>query len=239
MTTTRDAMEAQYHTLSGRQHWFESEARALGLRALARALAPCLPRSPGVAILDIGCGEGALLALLRSMGHERLDAFDISPENVELCNRQGFRFVSRHDALSLETFRPRKRYGAVYCIDVLEHLPMERVVPFLAAARSRLQPGGFLAIQTPNLGSLLGLHARYADVTHEWGATEKSIVDLLAAAGFDRADIRVWPAWSAATLRGRARELYLRFLHRLVFLAEDSSRPRIPTKNLVVRAQVP
>lgn len=54
--------------------------------------------------------------------------------------------------------------------------------------------------------------------------------------GFRNEDIEIRPAWNATTLLGYLREVYLRLLHNLVFLAEDRSRPRIPTKNLLIRA---
>lgn len=233
---TRAAFDARYHTFARREGWFDPDQRARTVASLARVLAPHLPAGRDAAILDVGCGEGALLTLLRREGYRSLAAFDLSPENVTLCHEQGFSFVLRHDALEVGTFAAGHDYDVVFALDLLEHLPKERALGFVRAARARLRPGGRLVIQTPNMGSVLGPLYRHADITHEWGVTEGSIVDLLTAAGFDPADVSVGPAWSATTARGRVRERYLRLLHRIVFLAEGSARPRIPTPNLLAVA---
>jgi hypothetical protein len=78
---------------------------------------------------------------------------------------------------------------------------------------------------------------RYSDFTHEFGVTEKSVLDLLLSAGFRVENIEVLPSWNATTLLGYIREFYLKILHKLIFLAEDKSRPKIPTKNLLVIAR--
>jgi hypothetical protein len=56
----------------------------------------------------------------------------------------------------------------------------------LQTAKLCVGDGGRLVIQTPNMGSFLGWHMRYNDITHEFGVTEKGIVDLLLAAGFEK-----------------------------------------------------
>lgn len=86
------------------------------------------------------------------------------------------------------------------------------------------------------MGSIAGLYNRYYDLSHEFGLTEKTAVDLLLVAGFEPQHLEIRPAWNATTPLGYAREAYLRLLHRLVFLTEGNGRPRIPTKNLLIRA---
>jgi hypothetical protein len=46
-------------------------------------------------------------------------------------------------------------------------------------------------------------------------------------------------ARNATTVADYLREIWVRCLHALVFAAEGSGRPRIPTKNLLVRASRP
>ena len=85
------------------------------------------------------------------------------------------------------------------------------------------------------MGSLFGVFHRYNDLTHEFCLTENTMIDLLLASGFDLDRIEIHPAWNATTFLGRLREIYLRFIFFLVSKAEDSNRPRIATKNLLVR----
>lgn len=232
---TRAAVLERYHTAMRRDAAREASGRGLIRRALARNLDPWLPDDRDAPMLDIGCGEGVLLGLLRDRGYRRLAGFDLSPENVALCHADGLDVVAMHDATDLASFAPGARYRVVFLIDVVEHLPKEDAVPVLRAVRARLEPGGTVIVRTPNLGSLLGALERYGDLTHEWGLTERSAVDLMRAAGFAAGDIDVAAAWGATTALGRIRERYLRVLHRTVFLSAGRARPRICTPNLLIR----
>lgn len=232
---TRARQVERYHSATGRPSLGDAQVRRLIMRSLDRTVGPWLPADRSGRILDAGCGEGALLLYLRDRGYVNLEAFDLSPECVAECHRVGLAFVTQFDLLELEAW-PGRDYAAIFLMDVVEHLPKERAAEVLESARKKLAPGGYLVIQTPNLGSLMGAYHRYDDLTHEFGLTEKSVRDLLVLAGFERDRVEVRPAWNAATPLGRLREGYLWLLHRLVFLAEDASRPRIPTKNLLVRA---
>jgi 2-polyprenyl-3-methyl-5-hydroxy-6-metoxy-1,4-benzoquinol methylase len=232
---TRARQIERYHTTTGRPDLADPRVRRLVFRSFQRTVGPWLPPDRRSKILDAACGEGALLAFLRERGYTNLEGFDLSPECVAECHELGLTFVKAWDLLELADW-PGEGYGVIFLMDIVEHLPKERAAEVLEAARGKLAPGGSLVIQTPNLGSLMGPYLRYHDLTHEFGLTEKSVRDLLALAGFRRERVDVRPAWNAATALGRAREVYLRLLHRLIFLAEDRSRPRIPTKNLLVRA---
>lgn len=226
---------ARYHTATGRPDAQDVQVRRLIWRSFDRTIGPWLPPDRGVKILDAGCGEGTLSLYLQSHGYTNLEGFDLSPECVAICHRMGLSFVKQFDLLRLDAW-PGSDYAVIFLMDVVEHLPKQRAAEVLENARHKLAPGGYLIIQTPNLGSLMGSYHRYYDLTHEFGLTEKSVRDLLALAGFERHRVEVRPAWNAATLLGRLREVYLWLLHHLVFLAEDASRPRVPTKNLLVRA---
>ncbi len=204
-----------------------------------RVLGPWLPKVTDAPILDVGCGEGCLLSVLRDVGYRNLAGIDVSSENVRICHESGLAFVDQFDALLLEEYRPLENFGTIFLLDLLEHLPTECAVPFLRVVRKRLLRGGWAVIQTPNMGCLFGQYHRYNDLSHEFCLTEKSAAHVMVAAGFEPENIEILPAWNATTLRGRLREQYLKVLHRLVFLAEDSSRPKIPTKNLLIRGMKP
>jgi len=232
---TRARQIEHYHSATGRPDLDDPRVRRLVWRSFERTVGPWLPADRSARILDAACGEGALLAWLRERGYTNLDGFDLSPECVAWCHRLGLTFVKQFDLLWIAEW-PEDGYNVIFLMDIVEHLPKERAAEALEAAGAKLAPGGCLVIQTPNLGSIMGAYRRYCDLTHEFGLTEKSVRDLLALAGFGRESVEVRPAWNAATPLGRLRELWLRILHRLIFLAEDQSRPRIPTKNLLVRA---
>jgi len=223
-----------YNTNTRRPTAMDPAARKVMFRALGRSLKGWFPADPGAAILDIGCGEGTLLCLLREMGYSNLDGFDLSPENVRICRQLGLSFVQTFDALKLSEW-PRRRYDAIFALDVIEHLPKARAADFVEQARNLLAPGGALIVQAPNMSNLwAALHLHY-DLTHEWGLTERTAIDLFHLAGFGLDQIEVRPCWSATTAAGRLRELYCRLVHRLLWLTEQGERPKICTPNLLVR----
>jgi 2-polyprenyl-3-methyl-5-hydroxy-6-metoxy-1,4-benzoquinol methylase len=188
-------------------------------------------------ILDVGCGEGALLAFLRARGFQNLQGFDISPENVALCHQIGLEFVEQFDALRIGDWEVADSYDAIYAMDLIEHLPKEVAAEFVDQTRRLLRLGGFLVLQSPNMGCVFGNYHRHYDLSHQFALTEKTAVDLLMIAGFPSSKIELRPCWNATTTLGYLREIYLRLLHRMIFLAEDASRPRIPSKNLLIRAE--
>jgi 2-polyprenyl-3-methyl-5-hydroxy-6-metoxy-1,4-benzoquinol methylase len=237
MRETRDQIIERYHTYTRRPVLTDASIRKVLFKSYRRILGPWLPEDRCAHILDIGCGEGALLAFLQEQGYLNLSGFDLSPENVGCCHEVGLRFVRQFDALRLTEFSGPVSYDVIFCMDVLEHIPKPQVLQFLLNVNERLKSGGgYVIFQTPNMGNILGMYHRYSDLTHEFCLTEKSAVDLLLASGFQREQIAVRPSWNATTVFGYLREVYLQGIHWLVFITEGHGRPRIPTKNLLIRA---
>lgn len=234
---TREQLFARYHTVTRRPNPGDARSRKLIFASFRRVLGPWLPPDKDARILDVACGEGWLLRFLCESGYRNLSAFDISPENVNLCHELGLDFVRQFDALRISEFEKGKAYDSIFALDILEHIPKSEVAQFIENLRVRLAPGGTFLVQTPNMGCVFGLFQRYYDLSHEFCLTEKSAIDLMMLGGFERHQIEVHPAWNATTMLGRLRELHMRLLHKVVFLAEDSGRPRIPTKNLLIVAR--
>ncbi|GAB4264381.1 MAG: hypothetical protein Kow0092_16010 [Deferrisomatales bacterium] len=109
-----------------------------------RALAP-RPRSPGGALLDLGCGRGEMARFFRELGY-RVEGVDVSKDNVGHMEALGFP-AHRLDLNEPLPF-PDGAYEAVALLDVIEHVVQaER----LAAECFRvLRPGGWLLLSTPN-----------------------------------------------------------------------------------------
>ena len=136
----------------------------------------------GAAIVEIGCGDGALLAYLGRRGFSHAVGIDISAEQVALARRRGvqadvgdaFGYLGKHGAA----------FSAVVAIDVLEHLTRDellRLAPLLLAA---LRPGGRLLVQTANGAGLFPGQVIYGDLTHVTVFTPQSLAQLLRPVGF-------------------------------------------------------
>jgi 2-polyprenyl-3-methyl-5-hydroxy-6-metoxy-1,4-benzoquinol methylase len=233
--TTTERLIEQYNSMNRRPTVDDDAMRKVIFKSFRRTLDPWLPVSKSVKILDIACGEGALLSFLKQEGYVNLSGFDLSSENVQICQRLGLLFVTKFDALDLNDW-PDSDYDLIFALDILEHIPKEEAAQFLINIRAKLNLEGRVIVQTPNMGSVLGLFHRYSDLSHEFCLSEKSARTLFMLAGFSESKIDICPTWNATTYMGYLREIYLRLLHLLVFLAEGESRPRIPTKNLLIRA---
>lgn len=233
-STTERLYEA-YNTYSRRVTVLDAGARRTIFRSFRRVFKGWLPDDRSDPILDIACGEGSLLCYLREMGYTNLAGCDLSPENVAICHRLGLGFVREFDAMRIAAMPGIGRYGTIFAMDILEHLPKQRAAAFLEQVRSLLLPAGRLILETPNMGNLLACHHLHYCLSHEWGLTEKTAVDLMMLAGFAPGKVEVRAAWNATTWAGHIREIYLLLFHRLVWLTEPSGRPTIPTQNLLVR----
>ncbi len=117
-----------------------------------------LPR-PCHRVLDVGCGAGAFAAELAShAGH--VDALDRSPAMIEIAGRVTPRNVTCILADVLDEPLPDEGYDAIVSINALHHVPLEDVLPRLAAA---MRPGGVLAAAAlPRLDLLRELPAELA-----------------------------------------------------------------------------
>jgi 2-polyprenyl-3-methyl-5-hydroxy-6-metoxy-1,4-benzoquinol methylase len=234
--STNERLFEAYNTFSRRVTVLEPGARRTIFASFRRIFKGWLPEDRSAPILDIACGEGAFLCYLRELGYTNLMGCDLSPENVGICHRLGLDFVREFDALRIAEMPGIGRYETIFAMDILEHLPKQRAASFLEQARWLLQPGGRLILQAPNMGNLLASLHLYYDLSHEWGLTEKTAVGLMMLAGFKPGNVEVRASWTATTPAGRLREIYLRLIHRLVWLSEPGIRPTIPTQNLLVRA---
>ena len=117
------------------------------------------------AVLDIGCGRGEFLELMREAGVSAT-GIDLSEECVSGCRAKGL------DARTADLFAylaalPEKSLDGIFCAQVVEHLPPARLPEMIRLCASRLSREGVLAIETPN-PECLAIFAThfYLDPTH-------------------------------------------------------------------------
>jgi 2-polyprenyl-3-methyl-5-hydroxy-6-metoxy-1,4-benzoquinol methylase len=119
-------------------------------------------RSP---LLDVGCGRGEFLELMREAGVEAR-GIDLNGENVALCRAKSLR-VEPADLFVHLGQLPAGGLGGIFCAQVVEHLSPERLPEMVRLAAACLRPGGLLAIETPNPECLAIFASHfYLDPTH-------------------------------------------------------------------------
>jgi SAM-dependent methyltransferase len=112
-------------------------------------------------ILDVGCGSGSLLRLLRQYGDPRwtLHANEMHEPSLRRLAEQGF---VTHPG-PIEQVAGRASFDVIILNQVIEHFA--DVEALLAACGRLLKPGGFLLVETP---STSGLDFKWFGARH-WG----------------------------------------------------------------------
>jgi 2-polyprenyl-3-methyl-5-hydroxy-6-metoxy-1,4-benzoquinol methylase len=116
-------------------------------------------------VLDIGCGRGEFLELMRDAGVPA-HGIDLSPESVDQCRQKGLQ-AEVADLFAYLADLPEASLDGIFSAQVVEHLRPERLPEMIRLAASRLQRDGVLAIETPNPECLAIFASHfYLDPTH-------------------------------------------------------------------------
>jgi SAM-dependent methyltransferase len=99
-------------------------------------------------ILDVGCGDGRFLAVLRDFGSPdwELVGSDFDPAAVERCRARGFTAIAKRVE---EMVEEDGTFDAVVMLQLIEHV--EDPVAIARRVFALLRPGGIFVVETPNL----------------------------------------------------------------------------------------
>ena len=139
-------------------------------------------------VLDIGCGRGEFLELLRELGIKAKGA-DIDTDMVLLCREKGLDVV-KEDAFSCLESLPDVSLGGIFAAQVIEHFPSDQIIRLVRRCYQKIRPGGVVVLETPN-PQCLSVFARsfYMDFSHVWPCHPEAMRYLLESVGFE--EIRV------------------------------------------------
>ncbi len=133
------------------------------VRAKQRAYLPYFAGCKSV--LDIGCGRGEFLELLREANVSAL-GIDASSDNTAACLGKGLA-VRTADLFEYLSTVHKESLDGIFCSQLVEHLAPERVPAMIKACASRLAQGGVIVIETPNPECLAIFSTYfYLDPTH-------------------------------------------------------------------------
>jgi O-antigen chain-terminating methyltransferase len=116
-------------------------------------------------VLDIGCGRGEFLSLMRDRGIAAR-GIDLSEESVAQSRRNGLN-AEVADLFSWLPAQPEQQFDGIFSSQVVEHLDPRRLPEMIRLCAASLRRGGILAIETPN-PQCLAIFAThfYLDPTH-------------------------------------------------------------------------
>jgi glycosyltransferase involved in cell wall biosynthesis/SAM-dependent methyltransferase len=115
-------------------------------------------------VLDVGCGRGELLELLRDAG-TAARGVDVDEGMVERTRRKGLD-VELADAVSYLERQEPESLGAIFASHVIEHLPYDELLQLFALSRRALRPGGLFVVETINVHSLAAFKTFWTDPSH-------------------------------------------------------------------------
>ncbi len=140
-------------------------------------------------VVDVGSGRGEWLSLLRDAG-VTASGVDVNPAFVEAGCAEGLNLVHGDAVEHLLGLSPNSVH-MVTAFHLIEHLDVEYLLEFLAAARQVLRPGGCVLLETPNPHNvLMGACDFYNDPTHLSPLPPALTEYLVTASGFGEVEVR-------------------------------------------------
>lgn len=137
----------EYHSLEFTDENFSFVHNVRAKLESRRLLRYCEGVLSGGRILDVGCGDGFHMGLLKQFGNSEwsIEGIDIDPRAVEAAQRKGL--MVHHGDLS-DARLDESGYDVVYTLQTIEHVADPGAL--LRAILVLLKPGGRLVIVTDN-----------------------------------------------------------------------------------------
>ena len=140
-------------------------------------------------VLDLGCGRGEFLELLREEGIEAAGV-DSNGLMVDICLDKGLRCRKGGILESLAEWQDGA-LGGIFSSQVIEHLPPHYLKKLIELSRRKLSPGGILIFETVNPLSVFALvQVYYLDLSHCNPVHPQALKFMLEASGFEDVEIK-------------------------------------------------
>lgn len=134
-------------------------------------------------VLDVGCGRGEFLDLLRERG-VTARGIDTNHEMVQVCHGRGLS-ADLGDALTYLGGLPDASLGGLFSAQVVEHLEPGYLLQLLDTAFLKLRPGATLILETINAASWSAFFSSYIrDITHIRPLHPDTLRYFVTASGF-------------------------------------------------------
>jgi SAM-dependent methyltransferase len=181
-TAADDQPDAGYFEVmadNAEAHWWYRARRELVAEVLGARV------EMGDVALDVGCGTGEVMSLLRRAGATTVVGTDLSPHALVHAaardrdggDRRGPLLAARAEQLPF----PTARVDVVVSLEVIEHVDSDLAA--LGEYRRVLRPGGTLLVTVPAYESLWSSHDDWAGHRRRYGAGQ--LARTVARAGFD------------------------------------------------------
>ncbi len=172
----------------------------------------------GKPVLDIGCGRGEWLELLKE---HNIPAYGIDINSVMVERTAALGLDARsEDALEHMKGLPGGAVSALTAFHVVEHLPFGVLIDFFDEALRVLAPGGVAIFETPNPETMrVGATTFYNDPTHRNPIPPQVLQFMAAHRGFQDVEILRLHPFTDGLLRQPTADAEL--LNRVIFGPQD------------------
>jgi O-antigen chain-terminating methyltransferase len=158
------------------------------IRERQRVYLPCFAGQQAE-ILDLGCGRGEFLELLREAG-QRARGVELDHAMAGVCRAKGLDVTEDEFFTHLEAL-PDGTLGGVFSAQVVEHLEPDDIVALIRLIHRKLAPGGVVVLETVNPECLWTFAATfYIDLTHRRPVHAKALRFVLESRGFRDVEVR-------------------------------------------------
>ena len=134
-------------------------------------------------VLDLGCGRGEWLEMLKELKIEAI-GIDIDQEMINECESLGLNVRCEDGIQALKSFRS-KSLSLVTGFHIAEHLSFDELQEVFRIAHHVLKDGGLLILESPNPENIsVGSMNFYLDPTHKKPLPPKLLGFLAEFSGF-------------------------------------------------------
>jgi SAM-dependent methyltransferase len=144
----------------------------------------------GSHVVDVGCGRGEMLDLLREHNCVAV-GIELDHGMASRANARGHTIIEA-DAVRWLQEQPEASLDVIFSAQVIEHLPHDDLLQLLSASHRALRPGGRFIAETVNPHSVAAWKTFYIDLTHQRPIFPETLLVLCMSAGFGEATI-VYP----------------------------------------------
>lgn len=146
-------------------------------------IAPLNTVYPNLKAIDLGCGRGEWLELLKENGVDA-SGVDLDDAMLSSCIASNLK-VKKIDAISALQELPNASLHIISGFHIAEHLPFEQLIELIHQALRVLSPGGLLILETPNSENInVATSSFYLDPTHRNPIPVQLLSFLMTYSGF-------------------------------------------------------
>jgi len=133
-------------------------------------------------VLDIGCGRGEFLEILKDHDIGGIGV-DSDPDMVAYCRSRQLE-VEHSDAIAYLVTLEDKSLDGIFIDQVVEHLEPNYLVRLLALCHQKMKFGYHIVVETVNPLSFVSFVNFYIDMTHKRPVHPETLQYIISASGF-------------------------------------------------------